>query len=143
MFVIFGLLLVVYQCSSADLSSEYKNNVKLDDTYMLYWTFNKSEAAMYFALKAQTMGWVGFGFANKIDNMKGYDVAVGYVTPSKKSFELRVCIHIWYSFSVRNFEYKTSVTLCENKIPPCVLKNYCIFLLEALFLILCRGSIEH
>jgi hypothetical protein len=49
---------------------------------------------MYFAVQAKALGWVGFGFANKIDNMKDYDVAVGYVRvmPSRTTTDLRVCI---------------------------------------------------
>ncbi|XP_031554382.1 MOXD1 homolog 2-like [Actinia tenebrosa] len=89
MFAILGIFLAVIQLSRADLSNEYKNNVKLDDAYMMYWTYNSSEAAVYFAVKAKAMGWVGFGFANKIDNMKNYDVTVGYVTVSKNSYDLR------------------------------------------------------
>lgn len=111
MFAILGLLLAVIHFSQADLSNEYKNNVKLAETYMMYWTYNSSEAAVYFAVKAKATGWVAFGFANKIDNMKGYDVAIGYVTTGRNSFDLRVCIHIWYSIiPYLNIRYFTSVT---------------------------------
>lgn len=83
-------------CSYGTLSTEYQNNVQLDDigkTYMLYWSHN-NDGWMYFAVQAKTTGWVSFGFAEKIGDMQGYDVMISYVLPSKKTTEIHVSLII-------------------------------------------------
>ena len=75
----------------ASLQSEYENKVSLSAEYNLYWTYNSSEAQLYFGTEVQTLGWVGLGFTYNINtNMDGYDVAIGYLVPGTKRSELKV-----------------------------------------------------
>jgi hypothetical protein len=88
-----GVILAVFGFSQAKLSDEYQNSIRLDNeaepSYMLYWTYNSNDSTISIAVQAKALGWVGFGFANKIDEMKGYDVVMGYID---KTSELKVCI---------------------------------------------------
>ncbi|KAK3746554.1 hypothetical protein QZH41_017031, partial [Actinostola sp. cb2023] len=88
---VWSVIIAFLGCAHGRLSDEYQNSVQLDDLnkkYMLYWSHNSSEEMMYFAVQVKTIGWVAMGFAEKIGNMKDYDVVISYVLPEKPSTEI-------------------------------------------------------
>lgn len=60
---------------------ETLNSVYLDGekAFKMYWVYNDGTNTVNFVLEVSTLGWVGFGFANKINRMKNYDVIVGKI----------------------------------------------------------------
>lgn len=71
--------------SFADLSSEYDHFVALDPSQKmkLYWTVNRAEESISFAVEAATTGWVGLGFSPSTGRMKGADIVIGWVKDRK------------------------------------------------------------
>jgi hypothetical protein len=115
----------VFGFSQANLSDEYQNSTRLDNktepSYMLYWTYNSGDSTISFAVKAKTTGWVGFGFANKIDTKE--DIVMGYKDdfPPVRT-EIRVCIlFICLSYFTllkyaRGIEGNRRDSQCDNKL---------------------------
>lgn len=102
MFKVFCVLLALAGFSRADLSDEYKYSIRLDNksepdaTFTIYWNYNNAtnnQSTISFAVHVKTLGWVGFGFANKIDEMRGYDVVMGYIdkVTNDTSVKVRLC----------------------------------------------------
>jgi hypothetical protein len=75
--LVLGLLA---QCI-ADLSSEYNHFVALDPAQKmkLYWTVNRAEESISFAVEAASTGWVGLGFSASTGRMMGADIVIGWV----------------------------------------------------------------
>ena len=63
-----------------DLSQEYRFSSTLDSDgqYKLYWNYNLNAQTIYFAVRVQTTGWVGFGISPN-GGMVGSDVVIGWV----------------------------------------------------------------
>ncbi|EDO37845.1 predicted protein [Nematostella vectensis] len=62
----------------------------LSPEYKLYWKVDVARKRIYLGVEAQTTGWVALGFANKIGQMDGYDVGMGYVL-NDATAELQDC----------------------------------------------------
>jgi len=75
----------------ADLSSEYDHFVALDpaEKMKLYWTVNKADESISFALEAATTGWVGLGFTPGTGRMIGADMVIGWVKDDKPYLTVR------------------------------------------------------
>ena len=75
----------------------------------MFWTYNSSQARLYFATEVETRGWIGLGFTYNINtNMDGYDVAIGYIVPGTSRTELKVTTVSTYSsqYSVLKTAFK-------------------------------------
>ena len=79
-------LITLYTCLAA-FQREVQDCVHLDQekAFKVCWTYNESSDIINFALEVSTLGWVGFGFAQKIHRMQNYDVIVGKIQSGKES----------------------------------------------------------
>ena len=73
-----------------------------DQYYKLYWSFNKQNGTISFAVRASSAGWVGFGLSPN-GQMPNSDVVIGWVDNNGVAhFHVRVFIglkvHIFISF---------------------------------------------
>lgn len=50
-----------------------------EKVFKMYWVYNDGINIVNFVLEVSMFGWVGFGFVNKINRMKNYDVIVGKI----------------------------------------------------------------
>ena len=55
------------------------NTAENGGLYELYWNFDNAKETIYFAVRVQTTGWVGFGLSPN-GQMPNSDVVVGWVT---------------------------------------------------------------
>lgn len=76
----FSALILLFEFSIVH-PKENLNSVYLDGekAFKMYWVYNDGTNTVNFVLEVSTLGWVGFGFANKINRMKNYDVIVGKI----------------------------------------------------------------
>lgn len=76
----FSALILLFEFSIVH-PKETLNSVYLDGekAFKMYWVYNDGTNTVNFVLEVSTLGWVGFGFANKINRMKNYDVIVGKI----------------------------------------------------------------
>ncbi|XP_022804105.1 DBH-like monooxygenase protein 2 homolog [Stylophora pistillata] len=76
----FAVIILLFKFSIVNPKETF-SSVYLDGekAFKLYWAYNDSTDIVNFVLQVNTLGWVGFGFANKINRMKNYDVIVGKV----------------------------------------------------------------
>lgn len=82
----FFALIALYTCLAA-LQKDAQDCVHLDQekAFKVCWTYNGSSDIINFALEVSTLGWIGFGFAQKIHRMQNYDVIVGKIQSGKES----------------------------------------------------------
>jgi len=68
-------------CSAAFDASHYTGNKEIiPGSYFLYWRIDTTESMAYIAVKAHTLGWVGFGIAeHSSGSMPGADIFTGSV----------------------------------------------------------------
>ena len=87
MFRIFFFALIVLCTCLAAVQKKVQNCVHLDQekAFKVCWTYNESSDIINFALEVSTLGWVGFGFAHKIQRMQNYDVIVAKIQSGKES----------------------------------------------------------
>ena len=73
-------LFVLTVSGAHDLSQEYRFSATLDPDgqYKLYWNYNLTTQTISFAVRVQTIGWVGFGISPN-GGMVGSDVVIGWV----------------------------------------------------------------
>ena len=79
--VLFSSLIAASQAASdAELTEKYRFSKVLDDNnnYKLYWSFNRQEETITFAVRVGTTGWIGFGLSPN-GQMPNSDVVVGWV----------------------------------------------------------------
>ena len=84
--IFFFALIVLCKCLAA-VQKEVQDCVHLDQekAFKVCWTYNESSDIINFALEVSTLGWVGFGFAHKIQRMQNYDVIVAKIQSGKES----------------------------------------------------------
>ena len=89
--IFFFALIALYTCLAA-VQKEVQNCVHLDQerAFKVCWTYNESSDIINFALEVSTLGWVGFGFAHKIQRMQDYDVIVAKIQSGKESLTVSV-----------------------------------------------------
>ena len=78
-----SLSLLGITTGTRDLSASYPfkatlNTEKNGGLYELYWTFDNAEETIFFAVRVQTEGWIGFGLSPN-GKMPGSDVVIGWV----------------------------------------------------------------
>ena len=77
-----AVLLVLISLTNAALKDDYDHSAYLDvaEKYKLYWSVKDADKSIHFAAEVKTTGWVGFGISAGLSgNMKGADIAMGYV----------------------------------------------------------------
>ena len=75
-----------------DLSEDYSfkatlNTAEKGGLYELYWTFDNAAETISFAVRVQTMGWVGFGISSN-GQMPNSDVIMGWVDNGTVFFQV-------------------------------------------------------
>jgi len=80
-----ALLFVVFSISNAELVDDYDHFAALDpdEKVKLYWTIEKVEQTVSFALDGATTGWVGFGISTGQGKMDKADMVIGWVKDGK------------------------------------------------------------
>ena len=94
------LLLSVLSVALANLASEYTNFAALDEdeNVKLYWSVDANQDMFYFAVEANTVGWVGFGISSGQGKMKGADIVIGWVKDGKAEFAVSLYERAKYAF---------------------------------------------
>lgn len=92
--LVISFLLLFTSVAESDqaLSENYAFSATLSEgDYSLYWTFDQAAKTIAFAVRVQTMGWVGFGLSPN-GQMPGSDVVIGWVdsTNNKPYFHVSV-----------------------------------------------------
>ena len=86
------LYLAAFHCTvSTDLVSEYAHHAVLDaeEKMKLFWTVDWDAESVSFAVEAETIGWVGFGFSAGSGQMVGSDLVIGWVKDNKGYLTVR------------------------------------------------------
>lgn len=85
MLMLFSSLIAASQAvTDAELTQKYRFSKVLDgssNNYKLYWSFNRQEETITFAVRVGTTGWIGFGLSPN-GQMPNSDVVVGWVDTS-------------------------------------------------------------
>ena len=79
--VLFSALIAVsHAATDAELTEKYRFSKVLDgnNNYKLYWSFNRQEETISFAVRVGTTGWIGFGLSPD-GQMFNSDVVIGWV----------------------------------------------------------------
>ena len=78
-------LLGLFSSCGADLATEYNHFAALDELedYKLYWSLDRADKSISFAVEVRTTGWVGFGISSGNGKMKGSDLVIGWVKDCK------------------------------------------------------------
>lgn len=100
---LFFLVVTLLSKFSTVFQTETFNSVYLDEekAFKLYWAYDDSTDIVNFVLEVNTLGWVGFGFANKINRMENYDVVVGKIQNGKESLTVSLCMSVYISVFLR------------------------------------------
>ena len=66
----------------------FSNMLNLDGNgnYNVSWNFNASVDTLEFLVEVRATGWVGFGVAENVGGMNGYNVAIGGVRDNGTSY---------------------------------------------------------
>ena len=83
------------------------NTAENGGLYELYWNFDNAKETIYFAVRVQTAGWVGFGLSPN-GQMPNSDVVVGWVTDGGDTV-----------FHVSLIQFPTSKIACAYAGPVC------------------------
>lgn len=78
--------------SNAALVDEYDHFAALDpdEKIKLYWTINRADETVSFALDGATTGWVGFGISTGQGKMDKADMVIGWVKDGKTYLSVRL-----------------------------------------------------
>ena len=78
-------LFLLFSLSTANLTKKYQHFATLDElgSYKLYWSVDRKDESISFAVEVQTTGWVGFGISSGNGKMKGSDLVIGWVKDCK------------------------------------------------------------
>ena len=78
-------LLALFSPCGANLAAEYNHFAALDELedYKLYWSVDRADKSISFAVEVLTTGWVGFGISSGNGKMKGSDLVIGWVKDCK------------------------------------------------------------
>ena len=81
-----SLIAASQAATDAELTEKYRFSKVLDDNnnYKLYWSFNRQEETITFAVRVGTTGWIGFGLSPN-GQMPNSDVVVGWVDTTGKA----------------------------------------------------------
>ena len=85
--LLFVALLPIAFCNHRPLSSYEFNATLMQDRYWLYWSFDKTTENIFFAVKARTNGWIGFGLSPN-GQMPGSDVIIGWIDGNTPYFHV-------------------------------------------------------
>ena len=100
-----SLLNVSTAATDAELTQKYRFSKMLDtnhDNYKLYWSFDKQEETISFAVRVGTSGWVGFGLSPD-GQMFNSDVVIGWVDDSGTT-HFHVChLHLFDNILSNNY----------------------------------------
>ena len=100
MYTLLALVSTVLVCAlrsvscAHDLSEDYPfkatlNTAEKGGLYELYWTFDNAAETISFAVRVQTMGWVGFGISPN-GQMPNSDVIMGWVDNGQTFLQVRM-----------------------------------------------------
>ena len=81
-FILFSLILGLASCDHDFSSYPFKatlNTAENGGLYELYWNFDNDAENIYFAVRVETTGWVGFGLSPN-GQMPNSDMVIGWVT---------------------------------------------------------------
>ena len=89
-----GLVLLIaciatHSAHVEDLEQNYDYRATLDDQgkYILYWNFDLDKETITFAVRVETMGWIGFGLSPN-GQMPQSDVVIGWVDDQDSYFNV-------------------------------------------------------
>ena len=89
-FLVCCLVAASHGASDAVLTQRYRFSKVLDEqnsAYKLYWSFNREEKTIRFAVRVVTTGWVGFGLSPS-GQMPNSDVVIGWVDNNGAHFHV-------------------------------------------------------
>ena len=89
-FLVCCLVAASHGASDAVLTKRYRFSKVLDEqnsAYKLYWSFNREEKTIRFAVRVVTTGWVGFGLSPS-GQMPNSDVVIGWVDSNGAHFHV-------------------------------------------------------